>query len=509
MSNFEHFNTRIGTQTIGPRYNFTDEGALIESAKGIIEMGSDILKISLSVDSYNINPTKDFSLAELVANEHNFRYVMDMQFKYYIMWAQPKYTKEPGVFDFHLDEEAERKLYEEFYNLTKHLLITYSGTGKVFLIGHWEGDWILLRGFDYTKDAENDIIQGMIKNLSIRQKAIEDARGCIAHENVWVGHYAEVNRPLDAKLKGMKRMTNKVLPYVKLDIISYSCYDALWPNRLTEALDYIEENSRFTDYFDSIFKKKVFVGEYDGYRDYHQNGYFSPEMQVVNASTVIASSVSWGTPFVLYWEYYNNEHERLIHGGGFWMVDEQNKKQPIYFAHRDLLSKINFFKNVYRFWLFRNPKESELNDLIGKLNKKPAALIVKEFLESKVFRSEILDEEFIKKVVGCLFEDNSNIDEKIHIWVSRLETSKSRYEILNEILDSNEFKNEINDEDFIKAMGIEKITFNRNIKRSELWLYKLNRKEFILEELELRKKSEVEINKLASRYLFMPVFVEK
>jgi hypothetical protein len=502
MINFEHFNTRIGTQTIGPRYHFTDEGALIESAKGIMEMGSDILKISLSTDAYHINTTKDYSLAELVTNEQNFRYVMEMPFKYYIMWAQPKYTEEAGVFDFHLNEETERRLYDEFYKLTKHLLITYSGTGKVFLLGNWEGDWILLKGYDYTEDPENDIIQGMIRNLSIRQKAIEDARGNIAHENVWVGHYVEVNRPLDAKLNGMKRMTNKVLPYVKLDIVSYSCYDALWPNRLTEALDYIERNARFTDYFDGIFEKKVFVGEYDGYRDYHQHGYFSPEMQVENASTVIASSISWGAPFVLYWEYYNNEHERLIHGGGFWLVDEQNEKQPVYLAHRDILSKINFLKNVYRFWLFRNPKESELNDLIGKIHNKPAALLLKEFLESEVFRSEISVEEFVEKVVGCLFRSTGNMDERMHIWHSRLKISNSRYEILTELFDSNEFNSEIKDEDFIKVMGLEKITFNRNIKRSELWIYKLNRKKFILEELELRKKSGIDLNKLASRYLF-------
>lgn len=507
--NFEHFNTRLGTQTIGPRYHFTDEGALIESAKGIMEMGSDILKISLSVGAYHINTTKDYSLEELVANEPNFRFVMDMPFKYYMMWAQPKYTDESGVFDFHLDEQAERKLYEEFYNLTKHLLTTYSGTGKVFLIGHWEGDWILLKGYDYTKEAENDIIQGMIRNLSIRQKAIEDARNSIAHENVWVGHYAEVNRPLDAKLKGMKRMTNKVLPRVTLDIISYSCYDALWPNRLTEALDYIEKNARFTDYFDGIFEKKVFIGEYDGYRDYHQHGYFSPEMQVENALTVIASAISWGTPFVLYWEYYNNEHERLIHGGGFWLIDEQNEKQLIYFAHRNILAKINFWKNVYRFWLCRNPKESELNDLIGKLHEKRADLIIKEFLESEVFRFEISAQQYFEKLFGYLFRDTGNKYEKIQKWLSRVEANKSRYEILTELFDSNEFKNEINDEDFIKAMGLEKITFDINIKRSELWIYKLNRKNIMLEELKLRKESEVDFNKLARRYLFLPVSKEQ
>ena len=33
------FSASVGTQTIDPKYQFTDEAALVETAKGILEMG--------------------------------------------------------------------------------------------------------------------------------------------------------------------------------------------------------------------------------------------------------------------------------------------------------------------------------------------------------------------------------------------------------------------------------------------------------------------------------------
>ena len=47
-ASFPHFNTRLGSQIIGPRYHFTAEGSLVEAARGLLEMGSDIIKLSLA-----------------------------------------------------------------------------------------------------------------------------------------------------------------------------------------------------------------------------------------------------------------------------------------------------------------------------------------------------------------------------------------------------------------------------------------------------------------------------
>ena len=142
-------------------------------------------------------------------------------------------------------DEAECSVYRQMYDLAAWLLRTYSGSGKTFLLGNWEGDWILLGGYDFEQDPGPEALESLRYYFSIRQKAVEDARREVPHANVMVGHYIEVNRPLDAKDRGRKRLTNCILPQVRVDLVSYSAYDALKPDRLVEALDYIEEKSGF------------------------------------------------------------------------------------------------------------------------------------------------------------------------------------------------------------------------------------------------------------------------
>jgi hypothetical protein len=366
MQHYPPFNTRLGTQIIGPRYCFTPDGALLEAARGMLELRSQIIKFTLA-DEYLGSPrTPELKrLAELAAQHAHFRAVLDMPFRYFVLWVHPLSRGMSGELSWSSDEEAD--IYCEMRDLATHLLKTYSGSGKVFLLGQWEADWVLLGAFEPERDVTPERAAGMVRYLEIRQRAVEDARHSVSHHDVWVAHYAEVNRPLDAKDRGLRRMSNAVLPRVALDMVSYSAYDALWPNRIAEALDYVESQACFTSYFDDVFEKRVFIGEYDAYRDYHRNGYFTPEQQVENTLEVITSGLSWGAPFILFWEYYNNEHERLVHGGGFWLIDDQGRKQPVYDLHRELLANIGNLVNLYRARLGRNPTERELNAAAGSL----------------------------------------------------------------------------------------------------------------------------------------------
>lgn len=366
MATFPPFNTRLGTQIIGPRYCFTPDGALLEAARGMLEMGSQVIKFHLADDYIGMPRRPELRrLVDLASQHPHIRAVLDMPFRTFVLWAHPLAGGMACPMAWSAAEEAE--IYAEMRDLAAHLLTRYSGTGKVFLLGQWEADWVLLGAFEPEREVDTRRAAGMARYLSIRQLAIEDARRSVPHSDVWVAHYAEVNRPLDAKLRGLRRMANAVLPQVELDMISYSAYDALWPNRITEALDYIEAQARFTPYLDDVFEKKVFIGEYDAYRDYHRNGYFTPEQQVENVLAVITSGLSWGAPFILFWEYYNNEHERLIHGGGFWLIDDQARQQPVYDLHRELLANINALVGLYRTHLGRNPTERDLNEAAGSL----------------------------------------------------------------------------------------------------------------------------------------------
>jgi hypothetical protein len=106
------------------------------------------------------------------------------------------------------------------YEFTQNLLISYNNTGKTFYLGHWEGDWYLLVGYDPAKKkVGDDNIQGMIEWYNIRQKAIDDAKRDTQHANVNEWHYAEANRVTDIK-NGSERVINAVLP--KTNVRKYS-----------------------------------------------------------------------------------------------------------------------------------------------------------------------------------------------------------------------------------------------------------------------------------------------
>lgn len=333
-------NNRIGTQTVGPRYGFSNESRLVETARGILDMGSDILKITLNPESYCLAAPSGLTPLQVASTVEDFKTVLDMPFNFIFCWAHPVGSGMLGPSE-ESSEEWEKVVYQQMYELAAWFLTTYNRSGKTFHIGNWEGDWILVGDGNGDKEADPRKLKYMQRAFQIRQQAVMDAREAIPHESVWVAHYIELNRPLDAKDKGLKRLTNSILPNLTVDLISYSAYDAQAAGRVTEALDYIESQARFSDYLDNHYERKVFVGEYDAYRDYHVSGYATLEEQVLNVMDMIETSLKWGSPFVLFWAFYNNESERLIHGGGFWMIDDNNEKQPAWHLHRELLSEIN------------------------------------------------------------------------------------------------------------------------------------------------------------------------
>lgn len=78
-------------------------------------------------------------------------------------------------------------------------------------MGNWEGDWHLRWDYDRTKPANPKTIEGMIKWINIRQKAIDDAKKDTPHKDVELYHYLELNLS-DLAVNGEDCVTNSVLP---------------------------------------------------------------------------------------------------------------------------------------------------------------------------------------------------------------------------------------------------------------------------------------------------------
>lgn len=108
--------------------------------------------------------------------------------------------------------------------------------------------------------------------------------------------------------------------------VSYSAYDSLLPDpqqKLPPALDYLQSQLQPKD---RLSGKRVFIGEYGFPADR-----YSPREQDELSRRVMRTGLSWGCPFVLYWEMYNNE-VRDGRQHGFWLIDDKGRAQPVYFT---------------------------------------------------------------------------------------------------------------------------------------------------------------------------------
>lgn len=327
----DRFNYILGTQAIGGKYHFTQQDPLVESAEVIWAMGASCMKFDLRPKPKEYPGVH--SLVELARDEPSHRRVLDMAFANFQLWAEPfaSTSWKQGFSKADADKE-----YQELHALVVHLLKTYSGTGKTFYLGHWEGDNLLRGSIGKEADAKMtpEKVQGMIDWLTTRQRAVDDAKRDTPHQNVQVWHYTELNHPTISMREGRPTLVNHVLPKVPVDFVSYSAYDVTnepKPEEIKAVLSYIESQLKPKP---GIQGRRVFVGEY-GYSVFHHGkAHHSPQEQDRLSRITIQAALEWGCPFILYWELYNNELEPDGKHRGYWMIDDKGVKQTIYETHR-------------------------------------------------------------------------------------------------------------------------------------------------------------------------------
>ena len=91
--------------------------------------------------------------------------------------------------------------------------------------------------------------------------------------------------------------------------------------------------------------KRVWIGEY-GSPSIHHND----EVQNLRSIWTMKAALEWGTPFVLYWEMYNNEiKEQTGEQVGYWLIDDKGKKQPVWHTHNKFYKESKeFLKRYYK-----------------------------------------------------------------------------------------------------------------------------------------------------------------
>ncbi len=218
----------IGVTHVDGKYHLTEKDFLNEGAEKILALGSRVIKVWFHNPrksySFNSQWPQTNSLVEIAQTKY-FRKLFEKPFTTYIMMC---FSKGKNAAYWRKGITSEQKLDEQrqFYELTKYLLITYKGTGKTFVLQHWEGDWLIRGNYDRNADPTPKAISGMIDWLNARQEGVNQARKEVGTDGVWVYHAAEVNRVVSTMKQGRPNMVDKVLPHTKLDLVSYSAWDA-------------------------------------------------------------------------------------------------------------------------------------------------------------------------------------------------------------------------------------------------------------------------------------------
>jgi hypothetical protein len=347
----EPYNFILGTNTIGGKYQFTNDSKLLEQAKHVRGMGSNMLKISLGANSpksYALTIDQQPSTTlELFNASPEYKKVFDMDFKYIFIWV---HTITGINWKKGINPEQEKRLYDEMFDFATYLLKTYNNSGKTFLIGNWEGDWLLLSDYNRTAAPPQEHLQNMTKWFQIRQKAVDDAKKAAASKNVQLYHYIEVNLVLKG-MKGEPCIASSVLPYVNVDLVSYSSYEAI-KNRT-----YSEKQEQLSSIFSYLekqlqpkeglpFSRRVYIGEYG----YHANSK-NPESftkQYNETKEIMKISLELNLPFALHWQMYNNEYETNGESKQMSLINEQGERMPLYFLHQTYYQQMNRFLINYK-----------------------------------------------------------------------------------------------------------------------------------------------------------------
>lgn len=222
---------RVGTTLVAGKYHLTGKPNLTEGAEKMLELGTRLGKFwfdpSRAATDYPFNSDwpQMATLRDLAASPY-WSEVFRMPFKTLILIAESPIER---GWKGDQDDPFYERITKEFEDLTTHLFEKYGDRDLVVILQNWEGDWQLRgTGETWNPPPENwrTLCGRFVKRLAARQAGVSRARDRFPGARLKVLHAAEVNRVRD-QWEGIPTMAEHVLPHVDLDLVSYSCYDAM------------------------------------------------------------------------------------------------------------------------------------------------------------------------------------------------------------------------------------------------------------------------------------------
>jgi hypothetical protein len=332
----------IGIHLQACDYSFTGKDLLDEGSDEVLNLGAEGIGIYMGPEyrEYYNGVIEDAVSLESLARTTAYRRLFDKLLRVYSLTCYAFADGLDSHWQMGIESYDPQASYREIRALAEYLLCTYRGTGKVFIIKNWEGDWHLLGGYDQKAEPTDEAVAAMTTWLNARCHAVEDAKQAVAdHKGVEVYSAVEFNLVAKAE-QGGRTVLNAVVPQVKADLYSYSSWDSAYqPDKIIPRLDFIK---RFAPDSPSFGSRNVMLGEIgapDGRED-----------KVVKLRWSLEAARNWGVPFCFFWQLYDNEcggkryypasaaERKSLECRGFWLIDSFGRRTPSWYMLRDFIN---------------------------------------------------------------------------------------------------------------------------------------------------------------------------
>jgi hypothetical protein len=211
-----------GTTHVMGRYGFTQNNFLLEGANRIRNFVAPAIFVYMYPsfrqaypdNQANLWPSVSPTSLTQLAQTTPYKRLFNMPFRTFVITAYT-FANSDNVAGFATNPSMAVTEEKEFYDLTRYLYATYAGTGKTFILKHWEGDWVGLQGYDASKNVSPTMVNAMITWLTARQNAVANARRDVGDPvGIGVFHAVEVNRVIGLCSVCKVRVINAVVPGV-------------------------------------------------------------------------------------------------------------------------------------------------------------------------------------------------------------------------------------------------------------------------------------------------------
>jgi|GEM_PF-1777078 len=306
---------RLGASHVAGEYCLTSEPFLIEGAQKILDFGSNVIKVWFETPATKYPWNSDWSalpanytLVDLAKHPY-YDALFNLPFTTFVL----EITNPNGLPNVNASGSPNFSGYtQQFQDLANYLYSKFSGRNVTFILENWEGDW-LFRNDNY---GTSPWTPGMLADLPRRidnytrwftaeQTGVENARkNFAAGDPCRILHAVEVNRVLTLlDGSGTPTLTDRVLPNIKPDLVSWSCYDGMnSPTDMWHGIELIQHYMQTSGYLPN--PKTVMIGEI-GLAENSRT-----QSQIVNFwdwAMGVFFAFSNDIPWILHWEVYCNE----------------------------------------------------------------------------------------------------------------------------------------------------------------------------------------------------------